>query len=76
MSAMVKCEILGGTSIEDAYEDCRRIGVGLGVCVTCDFNGVEMFWCRHTTKDEWQAAYDRRIGRRKATDAGKEGGAG
>lgn len=71
MSAMVKCEILGGTSIEDAYEDCRRIGVRLGVCVTCDFNGVEMFWCKHTTKDEWLSEYDTKIRRGTAPDARK-----
>lgn len=63
MSATIKCEILGGTAIGEAYDDCRRIGLAAGVCVECDFNGVAMFWCKHTTKDEWLAEYDKKIGR-------------
>ena len=70
MSAIVKCEILGGTDIEAAYDNCRRIGEALDVGVLCEFNGVEMFWCEHTAKDEWLSEYDRKI-RKAAPDARK-----
>ena len=63
MSAVVECKILGGTSIEEAYKDCRRIGEAIGAGVVCHFNRVEMFWCKWKTEDDWLAEYARKIGR-------------
>ena len=71
MSAIVKCEILGGTDIEAAYDDCRRIGEALDVGVLCEFNGVEMFWCKCKTKDGWLSEYNTKIRRGMAPEAGR-----
>ena len=65
MSAWCECNIFGGTSIEEAYKDCRRIGEALGVAVVCHFNGVEMMWCAWKTEEDWLAEYYEKIGRGK-----------
>ena len=76
MSALIKCEILGGTEIGDAYDDCRRIGRATGTYVECVFNGVAMFWSRHTTKDDWMATFYRKIGRDSSSSSSARPGSG
>lgn len=70
MSAVIRCEILGGTDIEKAYYDCASIGMATSASVSCVFNGVEMFWTYTTPLDEWISEYNRKIG--KSRDADKE----
>lgn len=70
MSAVIRCEILGGTDIEKAYYDCASIGGATSASVSCVFNGVEMFWTYTTPLSEWIAEYHRKIG--KSCDERKE----
>ena len=45
MSASIRIKILGGTDIEQAYDDCKRVSFALGgIAVETDFNGIEMFY--------------------------------
>lgn len=65
MSACVRIEILGGTSIEDAYHDCARVSSALGgISVETTFNGVEMFY-HGQRPEQWRNEFHERIGRGK-----------
>lgn len=72
MSAVIRCEILGGTNIEEAYYDCALIGGATFASVSCVINGVEMFWVDHKTVDEWIAEYHQKIGKNDKGEGGKE----
>lgn len=71
VSASIRINIMGGTHIEEAYDDCADISYHLGgISVETSFNGVEMFYY-HQPRREWCDEYRKRIyGTTK-----KEGGA-
>lgn len=71
MSASIRIKIIGGTHIEEAYDDCAGVSSRLGgISVETSFNGVEMFY-HHQPCTEWCDEYRKRIyGTTK-----KEGGA-
>lgn len=57
MSASIRIKIIGGTSIEAAYEDCAAASMYLGgMSVETNFNGVEMFY-HGQTKSQWKDEY-------------------
>lgn len=61
MSASIRINIIGGTSIEEAYDDCEDISFQLGgISVETSFNGVEMFY-HHQSRTEWRDEYLERI---------------
>lgn len=61
MSASIRIKIMGGTSIEEAYENCAAASMRLGgMSVETNFNGVEMFY-HGQTKSQWDDEYRMRI---------------
>lgn len=61
MSASIRIKIMGGTCIEEAYENCAAASIRLGgMSVETSFNGVEMFY-HGQTKSQWNHEYRIRI---------------
>ena len=70
MSASIKINIIVGTDISDAYDDCANVSSHLGgISVETDFNGIRMFYC-HQSLEGWKKAYYKEIyGKSKGCEA-------
>lgn len=61
MSASIRIKIIGGTHLDNAYENCAAISERLGgIAVETSFNGVEMFY-HHQPLAYWQEEYHRSV---------------
>ena len=61
MSASIRIKIMGGTDLDNAYENCAAISERLGgIAVETSFNGVEMLYHRQPLA-YWQEEYHRSV---------------
>lgn len=72
MSASIRINIMGGSSIADAYENCAALSERLGgISIETTFNGVEMFYHRQTMA-QWFEDYYTRIHGKSHKEEGAE----
>lgn len=61
MSLYVNAKVLGGTRIDQAFDDCAKLSNHLGgVSVGIKFNGVSMYY-HGQSLTEWENEYSRWI---------------
>lgn len=61
MSMCIKCEFTAGTSIEDACSEMIRVARTIGVSLSANFNGVELYATRHGSPDILASAFRREL---------------